>query len=202
MDFLQILFYIAIGLIYLVIQGVNKAKEKAKQQPASGETLPNADATPPTNATPPKTGPVTLQDLLNDFGEASRRAKQQAEIQKVKGKKKLTEKAAKERQKDAAPIRQKLDRAKSQTDEQAPFSYEREASDEEANLPRYENQAGQVDYEDPKRNQYAGLDDHQKRFAAFDLRADSPSAYADLINNPQGARNAFILSEIFKRKYE
>ncbi len=68
--------------------------------------------------------------------------------------------------------------------------------------PVYTNEAAGVDYEDPTRSQYAGLDDRKKRFEPFDKKQGAKNVYTQLLNNRQGARQAFVLSEIFKRKYE
>jgi hypothetical protein len=67
----------------------------------------------------------------------------------------------------------------------------------------YKNEANEVDYEDPKKANYAGLDDHKKRFAPFDKKAPITKAdtYARLLKDPQSIKTAFILSEILKRKY-
>ncbi len=90
--------------------------------------------------------------------------------------------------------------------EQSDASYEQTPSADELaprleRVPRYTNEAGEVDYEDPKRAAYAGLDSRKPRFEPFETERQRVSPYARLLRNPQSAREAFILTEIFRRKY-
>jgi hypothetical protein len=90
--------------------------------------------------------------------------------------------------------------------EQSDTSYEQAPSADDLapgleRVPRYTNEAGEVDYEDPKRAAYAGLDTRKPRFEPFEPEKQKVSPYARLLRNAQTAREAFILSEIFKRKY-
>jgi hypothetical protein len=90
--------------------------------------------------------------------------------------------------------------------EQSDVSYEQAPSADELaprleRVPRYANEAGEVDYEDPKRAAYAGLDSRKPRFEPFETERQRVSPYARLLRNPQSAREAFILTEIFRRKY-
>ncbi len=90
--------------------------------------------------------------------------------------------------------------------EQSDVSYEQAPSADELaprleRVPRYTNEAGDVDYEDPKRAAYAGLDSRQPRFEPFETERKRLNPYARLLRNPQSAREAFILTEIFRRKY-
>ncbi len=90
--------------------------------------------------------------------------------------------------------------------EQSDTSYEQAPSADDLapgleRVPRYTNEAGEVDYEDPKRAAYAGLDTRKPRFEPFEPEKQKVSPYARLLRNAQTAREAFILTEIFKRKY-
>jgi hypothetical protein len=90
--------------------------------------------------------------------------------------------------------------------EQSDVSYEQAPSADELaprleRVPRYANEAGEVDYEDPKRAAYAGLDSRKPRCEPFEPERKRVSPYARLLRNPQSAREAFILTEIFRRKY-
>ncbi|MBD0254302.1 MAG: hypothetical protein ICV83_01180 [Cytophagales bacterium] len=90
--------------------------------------------------------------------------------------------------------------------EQSEVSYEQAPSADELaprleRVPQYTNEAGEVDYEDPKRAAYAGLDSRKPRFEPFETERKRVSPYAQLLRNPQSAREAFILTEIFRRKY-
>ncbi len=90
--------------------------------------------------------------------------------------------------------------------ERADTSYEQAPSADELapgleRVPRYTNEAGEVDYEDPKRAAYAGLDTSKPRLETVEQEKKKANPYAQLLRNSQAAREAFILSEIFKRKY-
>ena len=90
--------------------------------------------------------------------------------------------------------------------EQSDVSYEQTPSADELaprleRVPQYTNEAGEVDYEDPKRAAYAGLDNRKPRFEPFETERKRLNPYARLLRNPQSAREAFILTEIFRRKY-
>jgi hypothetical protein len=90
--------------------------------------------------------------------------------------------------------------------EQSDVSYEQAPSADELaprleRVPQYTNEAGDVDYEDPKRAAYAGLDSRKPRLEPFEPERKRVNPYARLLRNPQSAREAFILTEIFRRKY-
>jgi hypothetical protein len=91
--------------------------------------------------------------------------------------------------------------------EQSDTSYEQAPSADQLapgleRVPYYANEAaGEVDYEDPKRAAYGGLDSRKPRFEPFEPERQRVSPYARLLRNPQSAREAFILTEIFRRKY-
>ena len=65
----------------------------------------------------------------------------------------------------------------------------------------YANEADGVNYEIPEKAGYQGLDNAGRgRFAEFEQKQPVTNAYADLLKNPQGVRDAFVLGEIFRRK--
>jgi hypothetical protein len=89
--------------------------------------------------------------------------------------------------------------------EQSDVSYEQAPSADELaprleRVPRYTNEASGVDYEDPKRAAYAGLDTAKPRLETVQEK-QKVNPYARLLRNAQAAREAFILTEIFRRKY-
>ncbi|MDO1447477.1 hypothetical protein Q0590_14510 [Rhodocytophaga aerolata] len=206
MDGIQILVYIAIAVIYLILKGVNKAVK-----PPEGTTPPvevtgePSVPTTQTNRPPRKTGPFSFDDLLDEFGEVTQKKQTTKQATAETARKKAEQTLDKTRKK----VSQKLERAQDktrkqleQTDREKPFSYEQISQEEY--VPVYRNEANDVDYEDPQRSTYAGLDDQKKRFAAFDMAAPSSKTtiYARLLRDPQNVKTAFILSEIFKRKYQ
>jgi hypothetical protein len=90
--------------------------------------------------------------------------------------------------------------------EQSDVSYEQAPSADELapsleRVPRYTNEAAEVDYEDPKRAAYAGLDTVRPRLETVEQEKKKVNPYARLLRNSQAAREAFILTEIFRRKY-
>jgi hypothetical protein len=213
MDGLQILFYIVVAIIYFIVQARKQAKNA--QPPATGE---NTESNPamPQNSPPRKTNVPTLQDLLNEFGEATRKnpqphatIEQRPETAHVPQKsfyEEAEEKARQQKRKAELKAQKAAKRAaeakrviEAEQREDA-LSYEQTG---EEYIPTYENKASLVDYEDPTKSEYEGLNDSSKnRFAAFDIRKKSPNMYAQLFKNPETARTAFIMGEIFKRKYE
>ncbi|QHT66466.1 hypothetical protein GXP67_07255 [Rhodocytophaga rosea] len=216
MDGLQILFYIVVAIIYFIIQARKQAKNA--QPPTTGENT-GPDPTMTQNSPPRKTNVPTLQDLLNEFGEATRKNPQpQATIEqrpepanlpqksfyeeaeeKARQQKRKVELKAQKAAKRAAEAKRAMEVQKRE-EALEDLSYEQTG---EEYVPTYENKASLVDYEDPTKSEYEGLNDSSKnRFAAFDIRKVTPNMYAQLFKNPETARTAFIMGEIFKRKYD
>lgn len=214
MDVVQIIFYVVVGIIYLVIKAINKAKSA---NPGTTGENPGPSPAMPDNKPPRKTNVPTLEDLLNEFGEATRKPAQSApavearpDLPKPAEKsfyEEATEKAMEQKRKaelkaqKAARRAAEAKRAMEAQQREEAFSYEQETGEEY--VPVYENTASQIDYEDPTKSGYAGLNDSTKnRFAAFDIKKKSPNVYAQLFKNPETARTAFIMGELFKRKYD
>lgn len=71
----------------------------------------------------------------------------------------------------------------------------------ETKVPFYRNEASQVDYEVSGKNDYKGLNDASKdRFDEFAVKKAGRNRYADLLQNPESVKDAFVLGEIFNRK--
>lgn len=202
MEGIQILIYIVIAIIYLIVKGINKATNSNNADLPADTTL----SEPPANLPPRKTGPTSFEDLLNEFGEAINKTNKSKEINKQEPatvKNKTTGNTSNNQQKTS----QKTTTTQRKKSTNLP-SYQSTLSQEQVNnqeyVPVYRNEADAVDYEIPGKAAYAGLDDHKKRFAAFDIPAadSNTSKYAQLLKNSQSVRTAFILSEILKRKYQ
>jgi uncharacterized FlaG/YvyC family protein len=209
MDGYQILIYIVVAIVYFILKGVNKAGKADIPDTTVGE---GDNPAFPQNAPPRKTDVPTLQDLLNEFGEVTRKTKKQAQIPTPevatldpKTDKRSFYEVAQEKateQKRKAEVKAKQTAKKVQAEKERREAYSYEQSLEEEYVPVYDNKANLVDYEDPTKSAYEGLDDHRKRFVAFDIQETSPNVFAQLLKDPQSARTAFIMTEIFKRKYE
>lgn len=209
MDGIQILIYIVIAVVYLILKGVNKAGKTDAPNTTMGE---GENPSFPQNAPPRKTDVPTLEDLLNEFGEATRKTKKQAQIptpevpaldpktDKRSFYEVAQEKATEQKRKAQIKAKQTAKRVKEEKERREAFTYE-QSLDEEY-VPVYDNKASLVDYEDPTKSAYEGLDDHKKRFVPFDIQETAPNVFAQLLKDPQSARTAFIMGEIFKRKYE
>lgn len=213
MDALQIIFYVVVAIIYFIAKVINK-KGTANAGNGGGTTGTGTDTT--ANRPPRKTNVPTLEDLLNEFGETTRKQPQPQpaeEIRPVTSKpaqksfyEEAEERAAQQKRKaelkaqKAAKRAAEAKRAMEAQQREEAFSYEQETGEEY--VPVYENKASLVDYEDPTKADYEGLNDRTKnRFSAFDLKKKTPNMYAQLFKNPETARTAFIMGEIFKRKY-
>jgi|GEM_PF-3134232 len=90
--------------------------------------------------------------------------------------------------------------------ERTDVSYEQAPSADELaprieRVPRYPNEASGVNYEDPKRAAYAGPDSRKPRLEPVEQEKKKVNPYARLLRNSQAAREAFIMTEIFRRKY-
>ncbi len=196
MEHIQIIIYIVVGVIYLFSRLLKSRTETT----ADGKPVPKNNA-------------PSLEEMFKEIGKAVKDA-QQAE----KGKKaEQTPRRPSQRQPVAQTPPKPVEKSPAKTGtEWVPFyerqeqhtpSYEQAPTADQLvsqfeKTPVYTNEASEVDYEDPAKAQYAGLDDHKRRFAAFDKRKAGKSALAQLLQNPQSARQAFVLSEIFRRKYE
>jgi len=202
MDTIQNIIFAVAGIIYLIYSALNGAKKNKPNPPVAGETpvLPKEDI-------------PSLEDLLREIGRKGGASKNDRK-EKAKGPARpvpvapqpATEQSrtdepfttAQQHSFERRPWYEKL--------EQADFSYEQEPSADELaprleRVPRYVNEAEAVDYEDPKRVAYAGLDSRKPRFEPFEKEPRTVSRYARLLRNPQSAREAFILTEILRRKY-
>ncbi len=85
--------------------------------------------------------------------------------------------------------------------EQTPDERSMETVGYDDNIPQYKNEAADVDYEIPEKATYKGLNDPSKdRFKEFDLKLEKTNRYAALLKNPDTLRDAFVLSEILRRK--
>jgi uncharacterized FlaG/YvyC family protein len=205
MDGIQILVYVAIAVIYLILKGVNKAVKPPEGTTPPVETTGEASMpTTQTNLPPRKTGPFSFDDLLDEFGEVTQKKQTTKQATAETARKKAEQTLDKTRKKVSQKLEQAQEKTRKQlkqSEKKEPFSYEQ--SSREEFVPVYRNEANEVDYEDPQRSTYAGLDDQKKRFAAFDIAAapTKSTKYARLLRDPQNIKTAFILSEIFKRKY-
>jgi hypothetical protein len=210
MDGLQILFYVVVAIIYFIVQARKQAKNAPP--PDTGEnTVPNPAM--PQNSPPRKTNVPTLQDLLNEFGENTRKSPQpQAEIpvttkkpveqsfyeeaaDRAKQQKRKAELKAQKASKRAAEAKRAME-AQRREEALEDLSYEQTG---EEYVPTYENTASQVDYEDPTKSSYEGLNDSSKnRFTAFDIRKKSPNMYAQLFKNPRNRQNCLYHGRNFQ----
>jgi hypothetical protein len=183
---------------------MNKAA-KPGEPTATGEfTEGPPTANMPNTGAPRKTGPTTFEDLLEEVKESTRRPKKQPvetrpEARSFREIADDEERVREARRKAAKKARELEKRAYEEKEQRRPKSYDDEITEEV--VPVYENKASRVDYEDPKKANYEGLDDRQKRFTPFNIPAATPNLYAQLLKDPQGVRTAFIMSEILKRKY-
>jgi hypothetical protein len=186
------------------MKGVNKAAKP----PATGTTgdINGQPAIPESNLPPRKTGPLSFEDLLGEFGEVTGKKEKQ-------GLEKMAEAntARKQAEQTLDKTRKKVSRQMQQPEAKNFEAREQERREREAKeqsykdkyAPSYETREGRVNYEDPEKASYEGLDDHKKRFAPFDekVTASKSTNYARMLKDPQSARTAFVLGEIFKRKY-
>jgi hypothetical protein len=212
MDTIQNIIFVIGGIIYLIYSALNAGKKAKKTPPAAGDTpvLPQSDI-------------PSLEDLLREIGRKGQQGKESVK-EKAKGPARRVPASGK----GPAPARTGEARSPGQSGAPEPFtsaqnhtferrpsyeqleqsdvSYEQEPSADQLaprleRVPRYVNEGEAVNYEDPKRSAYAGLDTRKPRFEPFEQEQKKVNRYAKLLSNPQSAREAFILTEIFRRKY-
>jgi hypothetical protein len=179
----------------------------AKPPDTNIPTNENGNPVPQTNLPPRKTGPTSFEDLLDEFGEITRKKEKQGEEKVAEAntaRKKAEQTLDKTRKKVSQRMTQKEEPKNFETREKE--RREKSSSDEaalERSKASYETKAGKVNYEDPKYADYEGLNDHKKRFAPFEeeVKSSRSNKYARLLKNPQSLKTAFLLGEILKRKY-
>ena len=208
MDGIQILIYIAVAVIYLILKGVNKGAKPLENGNPPAEANDNTPIPHPANLPPRKTGPSSFEDLLNEFGEVTHKKEKQGQEKKAEA-----NAARKKAEQTLDNTRKKVSQRMVQPETEGGFEVreqerrERYANEEfslEHFKPSYETKAGKINYEDPSKAIYEGLDDHKKRFAPFDIevRPTKVINYACLLKDPKSIQTAFILGEILKRKFE
>lgn len=198
MDNIQNIIFTILGIIYLIYSAFSRGKNN---QPKTGTPPPAAgDDTP------------SLEDLLKEIAGTGGRQQKPNQVPKAKPLvRRVEEKARKETTATSGP----LTTANTYTFERQPSYEQLENADNSyehtsatgltvprlERTPLYRNEADLVNYEDPLKANYAGLDNRQPRFEQFGKEQKKTNAYAQLLRNPDSARQAFIFSEIFKRKF-
>ncbi len=198
MDNIQNIIFTILGIIYLIYSAFSRGKNN---QPKTGTPPPDAaDDTP------------SLEDLLKEISGTGGRQEKTSQVPKpTPVVRRVEEKARKETAATSGP----LTTANTYTFERQPSYEQLENADTSyehtsatgltvprlARTPLYRNEADLVNYEDPLKANYAGLDKRQPRFEQFNKEQKKTNAYAQLLRNPDSARQAFIFSEIFKRKF-
>jgi hypothetical protein len=220
MDTLQNILFAVVGIIYLIYSALKERKKGKTGPPGAGETpvLPKEDL-------------PSLEDLLRGLGRKDGAGKGNAPqvgkgnvqggakgpARRVPGQVRTASTTSPQPVPPPEPpgtpepftTAQKhvFERRPSYEQlEQSDVSYEQAPSADELapsleRVPRYTNEAAEVDYEDPKRAAYAGLDTVRPRLETVEQEKKKVNPYARLLRNSQAAREAFILTEIFRRKY-
>jgi hypothetical protein len=191
-DFGKIILY-AIGILLYGLYNFIKNKKKADTKAPSTENPeakpfispaanPEAKARPVISQPSPEV-PSSLEDLLRRFTTEQQPAPPPMLEDKVRSRNRKP--ALESRSLETiAPENRSLEGA----------SYDQE-------IPQYYNEANEVDYEIPERATYKGLDDAtHSRFKEFEKTQETVNPYTELLQNSQSVRDAFVLSEIFKRK--
>jgi hypothetical protein len=188
-----ILYALAVGLYYFIMGRKKPDEKKTGPTPTakpfmSPAAKPQARPRPVSSQTQTDTTelPASLEDLLRRFqGEPTPEAPKpepMLEDKVRKSKRKLT----------TADRREMAEKAKKQREE---------VVDYDDNIPTYENEAADVDYEVPEKANYKGLDSSgRNRFEVFEQKNEVTNPYAELLKKPESIRTAFIMSEILKRK--
>jgi hypothetical protein len=189
MEHFQILIYIVIGIIWFIFRSFNKNTEDER----AGKTPPISDNLP---FPPKKAG--SLEEMIKEIGRTAQQTKQQASQQQAQTRQKAATIQNKTERRINEPGQGKVSNEGYSSYEQIPTADQQTGREY---VPVYTNEASGVDYEDPEKAQYKGLDDQRKRFTPFEQGAKPKNAIGQLLRNPSNAKTAFILSEIFNRKY-
>jgi hypothetical protein len=210
MDTIQNIIFVIGGIIYLIYSALNAGKKAKKTPPPTGDTPVLPDSEIP-----------SLEDLLREIGRKGQQGKEAAKEKAKEATRRVPSSGkAPARTEEARSLEQPVSpdpfttaqrhvferRPRYEQLEQSDVSYEQEPTADQLappveRVPRYVNEAERVNYEDPKRSAYAGLDTRKPPFEPFEQEQKKVNRYARLLSNPQSARDAFVLSEIFKRKY-
>jgi hypothetical protein len=198
MDNIQNIIFTILGILYLIYSAFSRGKDKQPKAgtppPAAGEDIPS------------------LEDLLKEISGTGNRQQKTNPAPKAKP---VVRQVEEKTRKEATAASGPLTTSNTYTFERQP-SYEQLENAEKSyeyksstgltvprleRTPLYRNEAELVNYEDPLKSNYAGLDKRQPRFEQFDKEQKKTNMYAQLLRNRDSARQAFIFSEIFKRKY-
>jgi len=188
-----ILYALAVGLYYFIMGRKKPDEKRTGETPTSKPFMspaakPQARPRPVSNQPQANTSelPTSLEDLLRRFqGEPT------PEVAKPEPM--LEDKVRKSKRKLTTADRRDIEEKKKKQRE--------EVVDYDDNIPTYENEAADIDYEIPEKANYKGLDKSgRNRFEVFEQKAEVQNPYAELLKKPESIRTAFILSEILKRK--
>lgn len=172
MEDFKIILYILLGVAYLIFMNWRKAF-KAPDDAGLPEDERYTSDGKPIRPQRPQQPATSFEDILRELQPKAQRAKAKGEE---------LETAAKEK------AREEL------------------ASGPQVPVVNYEDVKPRVlSWEKPAQAREALRQSQQRRensFKAYDKLQPSKNRYKDLLNNPAAAREAFILAEIFKRKYD
>ncbi len=195
-NLLQIILYVAIGIIWVLTKVFGKNNNNA----------PNTSTPPISQNMPSGNEGSTLQERTKSIRQTANDVKKQAEQKRTQVEQKLprTRQSSEQKRREipsqkAKPITYKPTTTESVESYERDSPYEQKLSTEF--VPTYTNEAADVDYEDPSKASYQGLDDRKKRFQPFEQRKDAEHSYATWLRSPGSAKTAFVLSEILKKKY-
>ena len=168
----KIIFYILLGVGYLIFTNWRKAFKGTDDVDLPEDERYTSEGKPTRPQQPPRPA-TSFQDILREL-------QPKAEIAKARGEELVT--VVREKVQEGLPV--------------AP----------PVRVVNYEDVKPRVlSWEKPAEAREALRQSQQRRetsFKAYDKPGTSKNRYKELLNNPAAAREAFILSEIFKRKYD
>ena len=218
-DFVQIIIYVAALIIYLISKA-RKAKNAAPKQ-----NVPPSERQNPTTYQnePHRPAPVTLEDMLREFGqslEEKRTASEtKTEIYPERTTKKSPVKVFDKKKHEADNSRSYEYAGYDKGTEKQFQDYQNFDKETEKQTREYENyDKGTEKHFDDLQNYDRGVEKHFDQLQNYneiggyhggDIKFEYPvdheivhkNPYADLLKDPEGIRQAFILKEILDRKY-
>ena len=193
MDDFKFIFYIILGIVWLIIRVVGKNNKKNGPKPAN---RPQANRpAPTTNAGNQSNAPKSFEDLLKQLGQEV--PTETAKPKPASAKNWYDEVEVDDEAQSLETIQDEIQPERPRSSRMQQDDYERRMRESRREVEEAERRAKAIKEEAAKIRAKKS-----NRFDEFKIQEKEPNYYAKLLSNPQSIRDAIIVNAILTRPYD